>query len=516
MPKLAVEKWEQEHRKRVSAYLEKIDRLFEDTIKKLTRLGVSYNYDPKKGELFTFSEDKAKEKEAAKILANMRESLNTIILAGIVSEWNLANQKNNSWLSQLFEKPQKEYMLPNLDALRAFQTRKMYGHTLSQRVWNYSKQFQEQMELALSVGIAEGRSAAKISRDIRSYLNGSDKLFRRLRNVFGNPVLSKSAKAYHPGQGVYRSSYQNAMRTARTEINMAYRQSDMIRWRQLYFIVGYEVKTSKTHAKWLEDEWIPKFRAGQAPEEICDALEGKYPKDFNFVGWHPNCKCYAVPILANEDNKRDFWEKPLNEVKDVPAKFKQWLKDNVDRIDKANKRGTLPYWITENKKYTQQYIDPTIAKNFDIYKKFGNGGVILIAKGIERGADYNDILTIGRKFAENGKIVQITPRLHYKDPRYNEIYGGLGRLYPHKCPDLIVDGEYYEYESYKRPFKKSKISHMISHGAEQSSRIIIDNNNGASDRYILNNIKRRLYDKTFKKNILEVWVYEKGNIRQLY
>lgn len=352
MPVLAVEKWEQEHRKHVSEYLEKIDKLYEDAIKKLVRLGTSYNYDSKMGKRFSFSDNKAKEREVAKMIAEMNTKLSAIISAGVVNEWLFANEKNDSWMRLLFKAPQKEYMLPNLDALKAFQSRKIYGHTLSQRVWSYTKQFQEQMELALSVGITEGRSAANISRDIRSYLNEPDKLFRRVRDEFGNLVLSKSAKAYHPGQGVYRSSYQNAMRTARTEINMAYRQSDMTRWRQLYFIVGYEIKTSKTHAKWLEDEWIPKFREGEAPEEICDALEGKYPKDFNFVGWHPNCKCFAVPILANEDNKRDFWEKPLNEIKDVPKKFKQWIKANAGRIEGAKNRGTAPYWVQENPKYT--------------------------------------------------------------------------------------------------------------------------------------------------------------------
>ena len=70
------------------------------------------------------------------------------------------------------------------------------------------------------------------------------------------------AQAYHPGQGVYRSSYQNAMRMARTEINSAYREADSIRWQQLDFIVGYEVKTSKSHVQWLAKFWYPRFKKG--------------------------------------------------------------------------------------------------------------------------------------------------------------------------------------------------------------------------------------------------------------
>ena len=138
---------------------------------------------------------------------------------------------------------------------------------------------------------------------------------------------------------------------ARTEINSAYMEADYIRWQQLDFIVGYEVKTSKTHAKWLAKFWYPRFKKGRAPLEICDAMEGKYPKDFKFIGWHPNCRCYAVPILANEGTGADWWENPQNEVKELPKGLQKWVEDNKDRITAAAKKGTLPYWISENKKY---------------------------------------------------------------------------------------------------------------------------------------------------------------------
>jgi len=28
---------------------------------------------------------------------------------------------------------------------------------------------------------------------------------------------------------------------------------------------------------------------------------GKYPKDFEFLAWHPNCMCNAIPILQSEE-----------------------------------------------------------------------------------------------------------------------------------------------------------------------------------------------------------------------
>ena len=66
----------------------------------------------------------------------------------------------------------------------------------------------------------------RMSRDVCGYLRNPDKLFRRVRDKHGNLRLSKAAKAYHPGRGVYRSSYRNALRLTATENNMAYRTAD--------------------------------------------------------------------------------------------------------------------------------------------------------------------------------------------------------------------------------------------------------------------------------------------------
>jgi hypothetical protein len=115
---------------------------------------------------------------------------------------------------------------------------------LSQRVWKYVGQYKDQIELGLDVGLGEGRSAQQLSRDLRQNLQDPDRLFRRVRDKHGNLVLSKAAKAFHPGQGVYRSSYKNAMRLTRSEINMAYRESDWLRLQQLDFVVGFEVHRS--------------------------------------------------------------------------------------------------------------------------------------------------------------------------------------------------------------------------------------------------------------------------------
>lgn len=345
------QKWEKEHKDHIAEYVGNIDALYGIAAVELLQLGAKYDYNPEQGKLFSFSSSKQSSENTNAILTNFKSQLYGIITGGIASEWAFANTKNDEWVRSLTDSPKKAYLQHNQQALEAFRRQKFYGHTLSDRVWKYTTQFKEQIELTLSVGLSEGRSAARMSQDVRQYLNEPDRLFRRVRDKFGNLVLSKNAQTYHPGQGVYRSSYQNAIRMTRTVINTAYRESDYIRWQQFDFVVGIDIKTSKSHATWLAKYWYPRFKKGRAPLEICDRMEGRYPKTFKFIGWHPNCRCYAVPILANEETNKDWWEKPENEVKDMPSGYNDWLNENEDRILDAAKRGKLPYWIKENKKY---------------------------------------------------------------------------------------------------------------------------------------------------------------------
>ena len=65
-------------------------------------------------------------------------------------------------------------------------------------------------------------------------------------------------------------------------------------------------------------------------------------------------------------------------------------------------------------------------------------------------------------------------------------------------------------------FRKNKISNMITKGTRQSSRIIINNNKGASDRYINRLIYERINNTNFIYDIEEIWLYEKGTIRLLF
>ena len=170
--------------------------------------------------------------------------------------------------------------------------------------------------------------------------------------------------------------------------------------------------------------------------------------------------------------------------------------------------------------YSCPYIDKCIdrlgADGFKLERKYPNGGTLYIHSDADKEKnDYKAILTIARIFAKEGKTVRITPRLHHKSEEYRSIYGSLiGTRYERKCPDFQVDGVFYEYEGFIKPWNKKKVGRMLSHGLDQSSRIIIDNTKGCSERFIRKQIMARIHLP--KQSIEEVWIYEKGNVRLFY
>lgn len=210
--------------------------------------------------------------------------------------------------------------------------------------------------MGLDLGIRTGEDAARMARTLRQYLRHPDKLFRRVRDQHGNLRLSKAAKAYHPGRGVYRSSYRNARRLAVTETNIAYHTADHLRWQQMDFVVGIEIRLSGNHTV-----------NGLPLTDICDTLAGRYPKDFKFTGWHPHCRCHAVTVLKTEkemaeDTRRILaGEEPLkgsvNTVRDVPDAFGKWVEANADRIEAAEERGTTPYFIRDNRDMVKRIME---------------------------------------------------------------------------------------------------------------------------------------------------------------
>lgn len=167
--------------------------------------------------------------------------------------------------------------------------------------------------------------------------------------------------------------------------------------------------------------------------------------------------------------------------------------------------------------YNCPYINGCISRmssdGFKLEHKFKNGGKLYVHPDIDKDkADYKEMKRICLQLAKMGHKVRMTPRLHCKSEEYKQIYGSLiGTKYENKCPDFSVDGTFYEYEGFVKPWSKKKVGRMLSHGMEQSDHIVINNTKGCADRFIRKQIIAR--QRQSPNAIKEVWIYENGEVR---
>lgn len=349
---------------------------------------------------------------AHKVQATIRQMYSEIyqsIRGNIVQEWYYSNADMDGLLAGLFgkgalqDKHFARYFARNKEAMNQFFARKENGLNLSQRVWAIAGNAKQDMEVAIDLALGQGLDAGDLSRKVRQYLKEPDMLFRRFRYRVQEPVLGEDGKPvldengkpkmqgkvdkdgkpvyglkwkrrhydkatgtfyweddnphnYHTGRGVYRSSYKNAMRLARTETNMAYRAADCERWAQMEFVRGFRVVLSKNHPC---DDICNEL---SADSENDTSGKGEYPKGFVFKGWHPHCYCYCVPLLCTEDELFQLTDQilrgedtsgfaPAGVIEQPNAEFMQWVDSNKDKIaDQIDERGfgSLPYFLQDN------------------------------------------------------------------------------------------------------------------------------------------------------------------------
>jgi len=223
---------------------------------------------------------------------------------------------------------------------------------VSGRVWNITKGFYKNLNYVLKSGLLEGKSANDIKIQLTRLLNQPERMdinelrrqgFVRSGGERAYRKLEKEILNYKPGRGIYKSSKKNAYRLARTEINRAYRAQDNDIRQRLPFVIGIEVKLSASH---------PFF-------DICDDMQGTYPKDFNFMGWHPNCICYSVPVMATKDQAAKLIaNKPVKiaRVERIPKRAQNYVEKRAKKFSEKK-----PWFVDENKKYFEPVIKKKVS-----------------------------------------------------------------------------------------------------------------------------------------------------------
>ena len=375
---------------RTEAYAEKVRRLFAYTVNQICEMNKRMP-DIDNGIMYSFDGDSKKvQQEVETLLRQLHAVTTAAIKQGIELEWEQANEECDKLVQSCFGREVLKdpmfdaYTTHNERAMNAFIARSERGLNLSDRVWKSVRQLRDEMEVAITVSVGEGASAQQMSRRVRQYLDDPDLMFRRFRYKIGEedvkddngkvigkkPVYGRKWKkrikkddgsygwidydrdSYRTGAGVYKSSAKNAMRVARTETNIAYRRSDNERWQQMDFVLGQRIQLSKKHPK----------------ADICDDLQGDYPVEFVFEGWHPQCFCFVTPILMDAAEMRKARQARLRgetytprgkRVTDYPQAFKDWVSENADKIALSHDVWQDPYFVRHNYDIVQRILNPT-------------------------------------------------------------------------------------------------------------------------------------------------------------
>lgn len=297
--------------RRLAQYVASVQRLYAGFNAEAARIAISTGHD---GETpFSWKKYPQTSERVRKLQEWFMRDLGALVMAGTTDEWKRSNVLQDMIADKVMRAyhvdreggTYDKYYRDNSDALRAFQSRREDGMNISDKLWEQSKVYKNELEDAIGAAIERGTDAITLSKQISKYLIDFPSLQKDYRKKFGKACKSHDCE--------YRS-----IRLARSEINMAYRTSEQARWQQFDFVIGYEIKTSGSHPA----------------SDVCDSLKGKYPKDFVWTGWHPNCMCYAVPILKTEE---EFFEdnKITKGDSDKRVSFsKRYREWELDRISK--------------------------------------------------------------------------------------------------------------------------------------------------------------------------------------
>ena len=145
--------FDKKHKSNLDKYEKKIETLYREIIRDIARLGEATGFNGEKP--FSFSDFPGMEKRVDELLRRLQGEIVTVVTNGTREEWELSADKNGELVDSILgstglSKEQISQFKPrNLEALKAFQSRKVSGMNLSQRVWRIMEQGKEDFELAL-------------------------------------------------------------------------------------------------------------------------------------------------------------------------------------------------------------------------------------------------------------------------------------------------------------------------------------------------------------------------------
>lgn len=387
-----------------AVYNKRLGRLYSDYVKKLTSLG--YGEDVLEDDaLFNFDNFPQLKARLNDIFNDYYQNSLLCYKSGITDGVALAYNHDEMVIGGYSVLNDKALRVARDTAAATFISNRLKtknGLNLAQIVWNYCQQTKSEFEMAMSNtiadGIKKGSSAEEVGKSIRKYLNDPDMMYRRYhtikvqkngkkkdvvtwrrRRIIDGKVRFIEEPLEKVGMGVYRSARKNALRVARTEINSAYHKARNERWQNEPFVIGQYIHVSPQHNI----------------DDICNDLEGRYPKDYVWISWHPQCICTSDPITIQGEEKKEFYKRLMAgedmsnyvspfAVLTMPEKYNQYIKDNSEAIVKAGMRGKLAWHLQDNTKYWAHLLSPSDRKKLGL--KAVSSKELILAKAKERHA----------------------------------------------------------------------------------------------------------------------------------
>lgn len=387
-----------------AVYNKRLGRLYSDYVNKLTSLG--YGEDVLEDDaLFNFDNFPQLKARLNDIFNDYYQNSLLCYKSGITDGVALAYNHDEMVIGGYSVLTDKAIRVARDTAAATFISNRLKtknGLNLSQIIWNYCQQTKSEFEMAMSNtiadGIKKGSSAEEVGKSIRKYLNDPDMMYRRYhtikvqkngkkkdvvtwrrRRIIDGKVRFIEEPLEKVGMGVYRSARKNALRVARTEINSAYHKARNERWQNEPFVIGQYIHVSPQHNI----------------DDICNDLEGRYPKDYVWISWHPQCICTSDPITIQGEEKKEFYKRLMAgedmsnyvspfAVLTMPEKYNQYIKDNSEAIVKAGMKGKLAWHLQDNTKYWVHLLSPLDRKKLGL--KAVSSKELILAKAKERHA----------------------------------------------------------------------------------------------------------------------------------